>query len=53
MDLRGEIIEKVGTPGKREDETIEIRNFMSLWNRELSSLDETRIRITLCLSFIN
>ena len=51
MDLRDEIIERGWNSGKIEDETIEIRSLMSLRNRELSSLDETRIRITLCLSF--
>ena len=53
MDLRDEIIERGWNSGKIEDETIEIRSLMSLRNRKLSSLDETRIRITLCLSFTN
>ena len=37
MDLHGENKKKVGTPGKREDETIEIRTLMSLRNRKLST----------------
>ena len=35
MKLRGEKIVKVGTPGKREDETIETENLKGLRNKEL------------------
>ena len=35
MNLRGDVIEKVGTPGKREDETNETENFKGLRNKEL------------------
>ena len=38
---------------KEKNETIEISKLMSLRSRELNHLDETRVRITLCLSFIN
>ena len=38
---------------KRKDETIETDNLVNLRNKELNHLDETRIRITLCVSFIN
>ena len=37
--------EKLGTPEKK-DETNETENLMSLWDKELNLLDETRIRIT-------
>ena len=53
MDLRDEIFEKGWNSGKEKDETIETENLMSLLNKELNLLDETRIRITLCLSFTN
>ena len=46
-------LRELGTPGKRKDEPIEIETLMSLQNKELNLLDETRIRITLCVSFIN
>ena len=38
---------------KRKDETIETENLVNLRNKELNHLDETIIRITLCLSFTN
>ena len=53
MDLRDDIIERAWNSEKRKDETIETENLMSLQNKELNLLDETRIRIILCLSFTN
>ena len=44
--------ENLGTPGK-ERWIIEIKNFVEPPGNEITHLDETRIRITLCLSFIN
>ena len=44
--------EKLGNQEKK-DETNETKNLKSLRNKELNLLDETRIRITLCLSFTN
>ena len=44
--------EKLGNQEKK-DETIETKNLKSLRNKELNILDETRIRITLCVSFTN
>ena len=47
MDLRDDIIERAWNSGKRKDETIETENLMSLRNKELNLLNETRIIITL------
>ena len=49
---RGDNAEKLGTPEKK-DEQKKSRILMNLRNKELNHLDETRIRIRLCLSFIN
>ena len=44
--------EKLGTLEKK-DEQMRSRILMNLRNKKLDSLDETRIRITLFLSFTN
>mgnify|MGYP005831116495 CR=1 FL=1 len=44
---------ELGTSGKEKMTQLKTENLMSLRNKELNLLDETRIRITLCLSFTN
>ena len=54
MDLRGDIIAGGwNSKKKEEDETIETENFDEPPEQGINHLDETRIRITLCLSFTN
>ena len=53
MELCDDIIERAWNSGKRKDETIETENLVSLRNKELNLVDETRIRSTLCVCFNN
>ena len=56
MDLHDDIIERAWNSGKRKDETIENQEFIhheQTPKEGIYHLDETRIRIMLCVSFTN